>query len=80
MDFKKATDGLFDRVDYKALAKALGTSVATVRQARLKPEARAHRKPPSGWESSVIRLAEQRVFHYRKLIERIRAEREEPKK
>jgi hypothetical protein len=45
MDFKEATDGLFGRVDHDALAKALGVSVASIRQARLRPEAGAHRSP-----------------------------------
>lgn len=80
MNFKEATDGLFNGIDHKALAKALGISIATIRQARLRSDAKAHRTPPNGWESSVIRLAEERVWHYRKLIERIRAEREESKK
>lgn len=37
--------------------------------------AKAHRNPPDNWEDAVIRLAEKRVFHYRKLIERIRTDR-----
>lgn len=72
MDFKEATDGLFAGLDHKELAKALGVSVASIRQARLKPEAKAHRAPPDRWENSVIRLAEERVWHYRKLIEHLR--------
>lgn len=77
MDFKEATDGLFAGLGHGELAKALGVSVATIRQARLKPEAKAHRAPPSEWENSVIRLAEEQVWHYRKLIENIRKRRQE---
>ena len=72
MNFKEATDGLFDRIDHAELAKALGVSVASIRQARLNPEAKAHREPPPNWESALIRLAEKRVWHYRHLIEQIR--------
>jgi hypothetical protein len=69
MNFKEATDGLFERVVHEELAKKLGVSVATIRQARLSAEAQAYRMPPKDWENAVIRLAEERVWHYRKLIE-----------
>jgi hypothetical protein len=72
MDFKKTTDGLFDRVGHEDLAKALGVSVATIRQARLGHQANAHRSPPDNWEAAVIRLAEERVQHFRRLIDGIR--------
>jgi hypothetical protein len=71
MDFKEATDNLFDRVDHETLANRLSVSIATIRQARLKPEAEAHRSPPGGWRSAVTRIAEERIGHYRKLIERL---------
>jgi hypothetical protein len=73
MNFKEATDRLFSPIDHKDLARALGVSVASVRQARLKYEASAHRSPPADWESTVIRLAEERVWHFRDLIENIRS-------
>ena len=69
MNFREATDRLFARVEHEDLAKALGVSVASIRQARLRPGASAHRAPPSDWRNAVIRLAEERVRHYRKLIE-----------
>jgi len=72
MTFKTATDRLFSRVDHKDLAKALGVSVASIRQARLRPDALAHRSPPPEWENAVVRLAEERVWHFRKLIEEMR--------
>jgi hypothetical protein len=72
MNFKEATDGLFDRIDHAKLAKALGVSVASIRQARLDPTAKAHRNPPDGWREKALRLAEGRVLHYRKLIERLK--------
>jgi hypothetical protein len=71
MNFKEATDGLFDRTSHEELADALGVSVASIRQARLSPDARAFREPPAGWCKAVIGLAEKRAAHYRKLIERL---------
>lgn len=75
MDFRDATDELFNPIDHSKLAEALGVSVATIRQARLKPEAKSHRSPPGDWEDAVIRLAEKQVWHYRSLIEEIRSDR-----
>ncbi len=72
MNFKEATDGLFDRVGHEELADLLDVSVASIRQARLAATAKAHRNPPDKWEDAVIRLAEKRVFHYRRLIDQIR--------
>lgn len=72
MDFKKATDSLFENVDHARLAEELGVSVATIRQARLDDAAKAHRSPPTEWEDAVIRIAEERQEHYKKLIERLR--------
>jgi hypothetical protein len=60
MDFKTATDRLFRTVTHAELAAALGCSVATIRQARLSPDANAHRSPPAGWEDAVRRLARER--------------------
>lgn len=72
MDFNKATDALFARVDHADLAKELGVSVALIRQARLAPSAKAHRTPPEGWEKAALRLAEGREQHYRRLVEKLR--------
>lgn len=61
MDFKTATDVLFRPVSHEDLAKELGVSVPSVRQARLGMGARAFRKPPDGWEKAVSRLADLEV-------------------
>lgn len=71
MDFREATDDLCDAISHDALAKALGVSVATIRQARLRDEAAAHRAPPKNWRNAVIQLAEDRVQRYRRLIENL---------
>lgn len=72
MDFKKATDDLFSVVDHADLANALGVSVASIRQARLRPDARAHRTAPSDWEAAALQIAEERVAHYQKLASSLR--------
>ena len=68
MDFKEATDKLFERIDHAELAKALGVSVASIRQARLKRTAKAYREAPPNWEVAVGRLAQERIGRYRKLV------------
>ena len=72
MDFKKATDGLMAGMTRGEIADALGCSEATVRQARLEPEAKAHRKPPEGWERIVRKLAEQKAQYFKRLADRLR--------
>jgi hypothetical protein len=71
MDFKRATDDLTAQVSHEELAKALGVSIPSVRQARLSDDAKAHRSPPEGWEAAVARLAKQRAEHFRRLAERL---------
>jgi hypothetical protein len=73
MNFKMATDALLGRVTHGDLAKALGVSVASIRQARLRPSAAAHRGPPEGWEKAVAHLAEDRAKRYRDLAKTLRA-------
>jgi hypothetical protein len=68
MDYKTATDALFNRVSHEDLAEELGVSVAAIRQARLDVSAKAHRPPPRGWELAVIGLAENRIRRYHELI------------
>jgi hypothetical protein len=81
MNFREATDGLFDRVDHEDLAKALGVSIASIRQARLPEVAKAKRSPPSGWEDAVLKLLEQRLARYTDLLRQLRAkERPRPSK
>src|SRR3954451_14198617 len=73
MDFRQATDGLCAKVDHDDVARALGVSLQTIRQARLQRGSNAHRSPPAGWRDAVIRLAEEKVAHYRRLIEKLEA-------
>ena len=73
MDFKEALDGLCARVDHEDVARALGVSTQAVRQARLGPDAKARRHPPENWRQPAIRMAEERVWHFRQLIEELRS-------
>ena len=52
------------------LAHAIGCSVASVKQARMKA-GDGHRSPPPGWEAGVARLARQRAAHFQKLADRL---------
>jgi|HubBroStandDraft_1064217.scaffolds.fasta_scaffold436417_1 hypothetical protein len=72
VNFKDATDRLFDRIDHAALARSLNISVASIRQARLAPSAKSHREPPHGWEVAVIRLAEKQALKFRRVAEQMR--------
>jgi hypothetical protein len=77
MNFKAATDELFEGVSHSSLAKCLGVSVSAIRQARLSEGSKAFRNPPKKWRNAIIRLAEEKVWHYRKLIEQLRATQED---
>ena len=65
MTFKKASDRLFSRINHEDLAKTLGVSVPSIRQARLSPDVLAHPSPPPGWETAVLWIGEERVSHFR---------------
>lgn len=71
MDFKKATDELFSGITHQELAEALGVSVATIRQARLGKDAKAHRSPPEGWERAALRLAQSREKYFARLAAKL---------
>ncbi len=60
MDFRDAVDRLGERVTHEQVAHALGVSVASVRQYRLSPKAKAHRSPPDTWQKVLARLAKER--------------------
>jgi hypothetical protein len=60
MDFRDALDHLGARVTHEEVAAALGVSIASVRQYRLSPDAKAHRSPPQGWQKILSSLARTR--------------------
>jgi hypothetical protein len=72
MNFREAIDALCTYLNHQDVAKALGVSVQTVRQARLKEDSDGFRAAPKNWERAVIRLAEARLSHYHKLIEKLK--------
>ena len=73
INFRKATDELFEVVTHEELAKELGCSVATIRQARRAEGTAAHRSPPKGWERAVLKLAEQKHEHFKRMVAKLRA-------
>ena len=60
-------------ISHDELAKALGCSVATLRQARLAEGTKAHRNPPDGWEKAVAKVAESRSAALAKLASRLKS-------
>ncbi|MBA2525307.1 MAG: hypothetical protein H0V18_05910 [Pyrinomonadaceae bacterium] len=75
MDFREATDQLFHQIDHEELADELNVSVASIRQARLKPDSMAHRTPPKQWERAVLLLAKRQIEHFHKLEQKLRRDR-----
>lgn len=71
MDFKKATEELMAGMTRGEIADVLGCSEATVRQARLDEAAKAHRRPPEGWQPKVAKMAKQRASRLLQLAERL---------
>jgi hypothetical protein len=72
MNFREAVDTVCSALTHDDIAKALGVSVQTIRQARMKVDSKSSRAPPKKWERALIRLAENRVEYYRRLIEKLR--------
>ena len=61
MDFKAATDRMTATITLADLSAEMGTSNATVRQARLDPRGSSYRTPPAGWEKAIAKLALERA-------------------
>lgn len=57
MNFRSATDELLASITQEDLARAMGVSIQSVRQARTAEESNAYRSPPPGWEIAVKTLA-----------------------
>lgn len=71
MGFREATDVLFAKTGHDELAAALSVSVAAIRQARLRPDAAAHRSAPQGWEKAAAGLANARIVELQRLLQQI---------
>lgn len=78
MDFREAIDRLGERVTHEQAARALGVSVASVRQYRLSPEANAYRSAPIGWDKVLARLARNRIRELNELAEKLDGRTEPP--
>jgi hypothetical protein len=72
MKFREAVDALCASCRHEDVAKSLGVSVQTIRQARMQENSKSFREPPQNWERALIWLAENRIAHYRRLIEKLR--------
>jgi len=73
MDFNKATDELMGGLTRADIAKGLGCSLSSVRQAKLGEGNAARRSPPQGWESKVATMAKkegERLLRLSKALER----------
>lgn len=71
MDYKEATDRLFERITAADLAKELGVSGNAVARARLDPKTRDYRPPPARWQVAVAHLARQRASELLELQARL---------
>lgn len=69
-DFQSATDTLLAAPKLEELAEAIGCSLASVKQARMKAEG-GRRSPPPGWEAAVARLARHRAAQLEKLAAKL---------
>lgn len=74
--FRAATDILLQGVSQAELARELGVSIASIRQARLGENAKAHRPPPPDWQQGVIKLAARQVRRLQRLIADLGADRQ----
>ena len=73
INFRKATDDLLDVISHEDLGKALGCSVATIRQARRTEGTASYRSPPKGWEIVIAKVAEQKIEKLKRLVAKLRA-------
>lgn len=69
MNYKEATDRLFERITAADLAHELGVSQNAVARARLDPETRDYRPPPTGWEVAAVRIIERRIVELNALMQ-----------
>jgi hypothetical protein len=73
MDFAKATDELMKGLTRQEIAKGLGCSLSSVRQAKLGEGNAARRSPPQGWETRAAAMAEKeanRLLRLAKALQR----------
>ena len=71
MNFRQATDALLNSVTLEDLAKTMGVSLQSLRQARSNPDTTAHRPPPAGWQDAIGALAKRRAADYKRLAQTV---------
>lgn len=73
MEFRDAARVLGRQITSAEMAKVLGVSDYTIRQARLEPgkTATGYRRPPAGWEAVVVRLARERARELERLADEL---------
>lgn len=72
MNYKEATDRLFERITAADLAEELGVAQNSIARARLDPQTRDYRPAPQRWKIGVLRLAERRAAELLSLAEELR--------
>ena len=77
MKIREAIDALGERVTHEEIARALGVSVASVRQYRLSSAAKAHRSPPRNWHVALADLARVRAGQLHSLADSLERADEE---
>jgi hypothetical protein len=71
VDYKRATDRLFERITAEDLAAELSVSQNAIARARLDPATRGYRPPPAGWERAAARLAGEQAARLLQLQEEL---------
>jgi hypothetical protein len=71
VNYREATDMLFERITANDLAEELGASQNSVARARLDLGSRDYRPPPMGWPAAVARLAAKRAARLLDLCEKL---------
>jgi hypothetical protein len=69
MNFHKCTDALLEKITLEDVARELGVSVQSIRQARVSDKSSAFRAPPSGWKNAARVLAYKRIKKLQTLID-----------
>lgn len=73
MDFRAAVEKLNETTTREEIAKDIGVSFHSVRQALLPQESQSHRAAPPGWRPVLARLARERAQALLELADRLDA-------
>jgi hypothetical protein len=71
LDFRAATEALFDRVRVEDLAGELHCSPQSIKQARMTEDSGGSFPAPRGRPAAAARLARKRAEHFRRLADRL---------